>query len=85
MVEMPHVRPVIDGRWHITNLTRWPAPGATVTTICGVSETAEYSDTPPQEVVRTCWHCDFVYRKEAGIPWYGSSPHPATQAEEPSR
>jgi hypothetical protein len=82
MVEVPHVRPVIDGKWHFTYLTKWPVPGDTVTTLCGLSEPAEYDNNGSQAVVRTCWNCDFIYRREAGIPWYGPTPHPAALSEQ---
>lgn len=78
MVETPHVRPVIDGKWHMTWLRNWPVPGAIIETLCGVSEPAEYGPADSAHVVvKTCWDCDLAWRKAMEVPWYGPDNHPA--------
>ena len=67
IVVTPHVRPVIDGRWHLTRLSRLPAPGEPVTTLCGEREPADYSGQPTQITVTTCWDCDLAYREAHGM------------------
>lgn len=79
MVEMMHIRPVFDGKWHMTRLSRMPEPGEPITTYCGQTHEASYHDQQSQVVVTTCWHCDLEYRRAHGIPWYGDRVHPALQ------
>jgi hypothetical protein len=62
MVEVPHVRPVIDGEWHISYLRTWPEPGAPVTTLCGVTEPALYDSDGRHEVVTSCPGCAAIWR-----------------------
>jgi len=64
MVEMPHVRPVIAGVWHTTRLSRFPASGEPVTTLCGLTEPAGYSDQSSTQLAVPCWECDRRYRTE---------------------
>jgi hypothetical protein len=51
MVETPHVRPVIDGKWHMTWLRNWPVPGAVIETLCGLLEPAEYGSADSAHAV----------------------------------
>jgi hypothetical protein len=79
MVEMTHVRPVFDGKWHMTRLSRMPEPGEEITTYCGQTREASYRDQESQATVKACWDCDLAYRKAHSIPWYGTVAHPALQ------
>lgn len=67
MLATPHVRPVIDGVWHMTRLSRFPAPGEHITTLCGVTEPADYGDQNTQIVATQCWQCDYRYRLDHGM------------------
>jgi len=67
MVAVPQVRPVIDGVWHMTRLSRFPVPGEPVTTLCGLTEAADYGDQDSQVVATQCWDCDYRYRRDHGM------------------
>jgi hypothetical protein len=67
-IDLKHVHPVFDGRWHRLRLARMPAQGEQIITYCGVTETADFFTSPPDFIPQTCWPCDLVYRQEENIP-----------------
>lgn len=78
MVATPHVRPVIGGVWHMTRLTRFPNHGEAIKTLCGVADTADYSDQATTEIMTQCWECDYRYRRDHGMELLPD--HPAVAA-----
>jgi hypothetical protein len=68
-VDLEHVHPVIDGRWHHAQLESLPQTGDMLTTLCGITEPVQYRATQDQVMtVHTCWDCDAIYRQLNGMP-----------------
>lgn len=78
MVDLANVHPIFGGRWHRVWFERFPEPGEQIVTYCGVTEIVEFAAGVPEHV-RTCWGCDLVHRRHAGIPVLPD--HPGLRAE----
>jgi len=69
VVDLAQVHPEFDGRWHRVLLKRMPAPGESVTTLCGRTEPVVYGTSADRRAVRlTCWECDRRFRTARGLP-----------------
>jgi hypothetical protein len=79
MINLDHVHPVFDGRWHRVLLRRLPQPGEEITTFCGRVEVVEYVSAPDAGVTKTCWACDLQYRRREGIPVLTTHPELLTR------
>lgn len=65
------VHPVIDGEWHRMRSSEIPAPGLTITMLCGASGTTSFrlmSERRSHGAPRQCGRCDTIFRQEQGIP-----------------
>lgn len=67
-VDLDHLHPVFDGRWHRVVLDRLPGPDEIITTLCGQRRPVRYG-TPADRLpaARTCWPCDLAFRRANGI------------------
>lgn len=75
---------VANGLRHRARLSRVPDPGNQVTTLCGRVEKVEYTSKPEGTPVKTCWRCDFLYRRGLGFAIPPTHPGFKTSAQ-PSR
>ncbi|MFF0144656.1 hypothetical protein ATK36_3163 [Amycolatopsis sulphurea] len=76
-VDPEAIRPVIDGVWHMTELSAVPAPGDEIAMLCGVTAPAAFvpPSGPTNHAVPTqCSYCDVEYRRARG--WAIRPEHP---------
>ncbi|NBH06621.1 hypothetical protein [Amycolatopsis sp. SID8362] len=65
------IQPVLNGKWHRTDLIAVPKPGQAVTMLCGESGLAEFKpsrERRDEHVHQQCESCDDVFRRRKGIP-----------------
>lgn len=66
-IDLSAVRPIIDGQWHITRISRPFAPSDELTTLCGRTEPIIALGIPRDEPVTQCEECvDRQLRAENG-------------------
>lgn len=72
-VDLAAWRPIVDGRWHRTHLSRVPAPGEQIVLLCGRTAPAAFEPIAGRTaagIPTCCWECDLAYRRHHGIAVY---------------
>lgn len=72
-VDLAALRPIVDGLWHRTHLSRVPAPGEQIVLLCGRAAPAAFEPIDRRTatgIPTCCWECDLVYRRLRGISVY---------------